>query len=88
VVFDYATPPASHSLMARMMYGVVLRRLKDIGEPFKTFFEPAAVADELKAAGFREIEVLASRDINARYFADRTDELKVGPSGGIARACV
>jgi methyltransferase (TIGR00027 family) len=88
VVFDYVTPPASLSMLPRMMYGVLLRRLERIGEPFKTFFEPSAALAELTAAGFHAIEDLGPEDINARYFANRGDKLKVAPSGRIARACV
>jgi len=88
VVFDYVTPPASLGMVPRMMYGVVLRRLERIGEPFKTFFEPAAALAELTAAGFHTVEDLGPDEINARYFANRGDGLKVAPSGRIARACV
>jgi methyltransferase (TIGR00027 family) len=88
VVLDYVTPPASLGMVPRMMYGVLLRRLERIGEPFKTFFEPSAALAELKAAGFQTVEDLGPDDINARYFANRRDGLKVAPSGRIVRACV
>jgi methyltransferase (TIGR00027 family) len=88
VIFDYATPPESLNLLGRMMYGVMLRRLKHIGEPFKSFLEPSAVRIELQAAGFHDIDVLDADDINGRYFSDRSDGLRVAASGGIAKACV
>jgi hypothetical protein len=75
-------------MMSRMMYGVLLRRLEQIGEPFKTFFEPSDLLSEFNAAGFHSVEDFGPEEINARYFADRTDGLKVAVAGRIAKACV
>jgi methyltransferase (TIGR00027 family) len=87
VVFDYAVPPSSLNWLARALYGVMLRRLGRIGEPFKTFFDPATALTELKSAGFQAVEDLGPDDINAKYFGDRSDGLKVSTAGRIAKAC-
>jgi hypothetical protein len=50
------------------------------GEPFQLFFTPAEIAAELGA--FRRLEDLGSSEINARYFTNRSDSLKLLGSAG------
>jgi methyltransferase (TIGR00027 family) len=52
-------------------------RLELAGEPFKLFFEPARLEQDLRQLGFAHIECLASVEINRRYFADRADALRI-----------
>jgi methyltransferase (TIGR00027 family) len=52
-------------------------RLELAGEPFKLFFEPARLEQDLRHLGFTHIECLASVEINRRYFADRADALRI-----------
>jgi hypothetical protein len=53
------------------------------GEPFISFFNTAELIEELRRINFRHIETLDSEKINARYFKDRADGLRIG--GGLAR---
>jgi len=59
------------------------RRVTSAGEPFQLFFNPQALEDELKSMGFSEVERLNADEINARYFASRSDKLRV--RGGLGQ---
>ena len=41
------------------------------------FFRAAELAEELRSMGFHRAEALNTEEINARYFKDRADELRV-----------
>jgi len=88
LVLDYAVPPSSLSWVERMFYGVLLRRVARIGEPWKTFLTSGALAAELTEAGLEVEEDLGPLEINQRYFANRSDGLKVSSAGRIASARV
>jgi methyltransferase (TIGR00027 family) len=83
VVFDYAVSPSSLKPLERVAVAALARRVAAAGEPFKLFFEPRDLADRLSRMGFTDIEDLGSEEINARYFEDRTDGLRV--RGGVGR---
>jgi methyltransferase (TIGR00027 family) len=83
VAFDYAVPRSSLGLVSRMAFDVLARRVAAAGEPFRGFFEPAELAGELRGMGFRHVEDLGGEQINKRYFAGRTDGLRV--RGGMGR---
>src|SRR5271169_872545 len=75
IVFDYAVPRQSLGLVGRMALDALARRVEKSGEPFRTFFDPTALAQRLKQMGFRSVEDLGADEINARYFKDRADGL-------------
>jgi methyltransferase (TIGR00027 family) len=81
VVFDYAAPPPRVSLTRRLLYRYLIRRVARAGEPFKSFFVPAALAQEMRTFGYSHLEDLGAADLNARYFRNRADRLRVsGPA--------
>jgi methyltransferase (TIGR00027 family) len=86
IVFDYAVPPASLSLVQRLVVRALMRRVAVAGEPWKTFFAPGELADELRALGFTGFEELGPDEINARFFGDRNDGLRVGSTGRVMSA--
>ena len=86
VVFDYAVPPATLSLMRRVVVHAVMRRVAAAGEPWRSFFDPRELADELRTLGFRQLADLGPGAINARYFSERIDGLRVGGLGRIISA--
>ena len=77
VAFDYAIPVESLNWMARASMRMLMRRVAAAGEPFRTFFDPAALKARLLGMGFRGIEDLGVDELNARYFSNRTDRLRV-----------
>jgi methyltransferase (TIGR00027 family) len=82
VAFDYGVAPSSLPFLERMAIRVLSRRVARAGEPFRLFFAPAELDEFLKAHGFRQIEQLASKEINEHYFRQRADGLEVTGSAG------
>ena len=64
----------------------IAARTAAIGEPWLTLFDPGALADDLRAMGFGPVEHLPPAEINRRYFADRSDGLRVASSGHMMKA--
>jgi methyltransferase (TIGR00027 family) len=82
IVFDYAVPRDSLGLMGRMALDAISKRVAAVGEPFRTFFEPKALTERLKQLGFHSCEDLGGDELNARYFSNRADGLRVAGSLG------
>jgi len=85
VVFDYTVPRHLLNRVGKLVFDAITSRVAKIGEPFRGFFVPAELEAALKQIGYRHIEDLNSDAINARYFANRTDNLKV--AGAMGRLC-
>ena len=88
VVFDYSVPPESLPLIQRAAFEMLAKRVRDAGEPFRGFFDPAALGASLRTLGFAHVTDLGGDEINARLFADRSDRLRVGSAGRIVIARV
>jgi methyltransferase (TIGR00027 family) len=86
VVFDYAVPPATLNPMRRVLVRAVMSRVAAAGEPWKSFFDPRELAAELRALGFRQLEDLGPDELNARFFRERADGLRVGGLGRLMSA--
>jgi methyltransferase (TIGR00027 family) len=82
VSFDYGLSRESLSLLRRMAFDALARRVAAAGEPFKLFFIPHQLESELRRAGFARIEQRDAEALNAMYFAGRSDGLKL-PSPGL-----
>lgn len=88
VVFDYSVPPETLSWMSRIIFRRMARRVAAVGEPWKTFFEPNALLADLRRLGFTSAEDFDGAALNRRYFAGRSDGLKIGGAGHMATASV
>jgi methyltransferase (TIGR00027 family) len=77
VVFDYAILPSLMNAHQLAVMEGLSQKVEQIGEPFRLFFDPGALAVDLRAAGFAEIEDLDGSAADARYFAGRADGLRV-----------
>ena len=75
IVFDYGQPRAVLSPNEQLAHDSLASRVQLAGEAFQLFFTPTEAADEL--AAFHSIEDIGSTEINDRYFAGRTDGLKM-----------
>jgi methyltransferase (TIGR00027 family) len=82
VAFDYAVPRSSLNWVGRLALDALSHRVAAAGEPFRTFFDPAALAERLQRIGFSHVEDLEAARINARYFRNRVDQLRVTGSVG------
>jgi methyltransferase (TIGR00027 family) len=80
VVFDYGQPRHALPPHEQLAHDSLAARVQQAGEPFQLFFTPSEIAAEL--AAFHTIEDLGTPEINARYFANRTDKLKLLGSAG------
>lgn len=87
VVMDYGQPREALPLLERMAHDSLASRVALAGEPFRLAFTVEAMGREL--AGFRAVEDLGSGEMNARYFAERSDGLLVrGIAGRVVSAWV
>jgi methyltransferase (TIGR00027 family) len=75
VVFDYGQPRHALTPLEQLAHDSLATRVQLAGEPFRLFFTPREAATEL--AAFYDLEDLDATEINARYFANRTDKLQV-----------
>lgn len=86
IVFDYVVPPAQLTLMRRVVVRAVSGAVAAAGEPWKSFFEPRELGVELRSLGFRQLEDLGPAQLNARFFSQRADRLRVGGVGRVMSA--
>jgi methyltransferase (TIGR00027 family) len=77
VVFDFVADPALLNAGQRQAFEALAERVARYGEPFQLFFDPAELQDELGQLGFHRTEFLQRKELNERYFKDRTDGLMV-----------
>lgn len=81
VGFDYGLSAAVLGPLHRLALQALADRVAAAGEPFKLLFTPDEAERELHQAGFIRIEQWDSRRLNARYFKDRADGLKLPEPG-------
>lgn len=86
VVFDYVVLPSSLSFFGRLAMNIFTHRMARVGEPWRGFFEPDSLADDLREIGFKHIEDLCPEQINTRFFDNRSDRLRVGNFGHLIKA--
>jgi methyltransferase (TIGR00027 family) len=85
VVMDYGQPRSALPFLEQLAHDSLASRVQLAGEPFQLFFTPPEMAAELSA--FHAIEDLGSKELNARYFTNRDDNLKLlGAAGRIVSA--
>ena len=84
VVLDYSQPRSALPFLEKLAHDSLASRVQLAGEPFQLFFTPTEIAAELvsNGAAFRNVEDIGSAEINTRYFANRTDNLKLLGSAG------
>lgn len=80
LALDYSQPRDVLPPLERLGFDSLASRVQLAGEPFQLFFTPEEIAAELRAFG--SIEDLGTREMNAHYFAGRTDSLRLMGSAG------
>jgi methyltransferase (TIGR00027 family) len=83
IAFDYAEPPSRLPLLQRWAFARMAARVAKAGEPFRSFFDPAALAARMREQGWVSVTDLGAAAINARCFADRRDGLRVSRMGHV-----
>jgi methyltransferase (TIGR00027 family) len=80
--FDYAVDPETFSPTRRAVFDALAARVAAAGEPFQLFFTAENLEAELRRAGFKRVDHTNSETLNAVYFRDRHDGLRL-PSEGL-----
>jgi len=86
IVFGYVTSLEELSAARRAAVYAVAERAAAAGEPWRTFFEPAALAREVEQLGFTVVEDFGPEQAFERYFRGRSDGLRSGGVGRLMRA--
>jgi methyltransferase (TIGR00027 family) len=82
VLFEYVVPMAGLSPMMRIAMEQMAAQLAERGEPWKSYFEPDALADKVAALGFSQSRTWTPQELNERYLKDRSDGLHIGAGPG------
>jgi len=85
ILFDYRIADALLTPMQAGALGRMAERVAELGEPWKSAFDPAALAERMQAFGFGELVDLGADELNERYLARRKDGLRKG--GGFRLMC-
>jgi O-methyltransferase involved in polyketide biosynthesis len=83
VVFDYTIPRERMSERERDAFDELAARVARAGEPFRSFFAPEQLAQDLRAIGFTAMEDLDVAAIRARWFGEDAHDQRL--HGGSAR---
>ncbi|MGE5404680.1 MAG: class I SAM-dependent methyltransferase [Candidatus Saccharibacteria bacterium] len=73
VVFDYLDQDILDPEKSAPRSQQILMLAEQVGEPIQALFDPASLAQDLSRLGLRLAENLSPAEIQARYFADRSD---------------
>jgi methyltransferase (TIGR00027 family) len=71
VVFDYSVPREMLGERERDAFDERAARVARAGEPFRSFYDPAQLAGDLRAMGFTAIENFDGATVRARWFPDQ-----------------
>ena len=82
LLFEYVVPFEQLAPMMRIAMEQMTAQLADRGEPWKCFFDSAALTRTLAELGFADTRGWSADELNQRYFADRSDGLRIGAGPG------
>lgn len=88
VVFDYAVPRELMGEAERRAFEFLAERVARAGEPFRSFFVPEQLAEDLRALGFSALEDLDGTALRARWFGGSEAQRLHGRSGHMLCAWV
>jgi methyltransferase (TIGR00027 family) len=88
IVFDYMGLDALNPGKASRQQKATREVVRQSGEPFKTFFDPAELRDLLASLGWKLLENLSPAEIESRYFSGRSDRYHASEHVHFARAVV
>jgi methyltransferase (TIGR00027 family) len=88
IVFGYGVREALLDEESQRMRAVLKERVAASGEPNLSLFDPADLIARVQALGFSQVVDFGPEAANARYFAGRTDGLRVAPLTRLMKARV
>jgi methyltransferase (TIGR00027 family) len=77
IVFDYLIRPDLLTSDQRSFFEAFSQKVASSGDPWQTFFDPGVLKQDLRAMGYGHVEDNGPEAINALYFKNRTDGLRV-----------
>lgn len=77
LVFQYSPPEVLMDAEAQPIIAEIKATSAARGEPWLSLFEPLSFAARVKAVGFTQVQDFGAEDANARYFAGRSDGLRM-----------
>ena len=86
IVFDYLIPPEMLGPLQQAGFAALAARTAEGGEPFRGSFEPGTLAAAVHDVGFRNVRDMGPSELNAAYFSNRADGLRVGSAGRVLTA--
>ncbi|MBN1882815.1 MAG: class I SAM-dependent methyltransferase [Deltaproteobacteria bacterium] len=78
IAFDYTISPSLMTGAGRAAFHALAARVAETGEVWRTFFDPARLAEDVREMGFGCVRDWTPGEINAHYFSNRDDGLIVG----------
>jgi len=81
VSFDYGLSAEMLGPLHRAALQALSERVAAAGEPFRLLFAPDEIDRELRRGGFSRVEQVNSKALNALYFENRADGLKLPEPG-------
>ena len=86
VTFDYMIDRSLLMTIDKLAVATLAARVAAVREPFRGYFRPARLRDDLRAMGFSTLEDLDRDVLNDRYFHARTDGLRLRGTGRVMTA--
>lgn len=86
IVFDYLDKGFFEPDNPHRSVHDLLESMRNAGEPMRTGFDPAALAEELEPMGFRILEDLNAGEVQTRFLIGHTGRYRTGLYAHIARA--
>jgi O-methyltransferase involved in polyketide biosynthesis len=88
IVFQYSLLESQLDEEGRRLSAGLKAASASRGEPWVSLFEPTTLAARVKKLGFAQVWDLGPEEANTRYFAGRTDGLRVSPIHHLMKARV
>ena len=76
IIFEYNVPRELLDESGQRLHAALTAFVAARGEPQQSFFEPADLAEQVRKLGFAEISDVGPGEVESRYFAGRSDDLR------------
>jgi methyltransferase (TIGR00027 family) len=86
IAFTFSQPPDSLSGLESSFHSSLSKIVTGVGEPFVSFFTPAAIETKLRQTGFKTIAFFSNEEAEERYFRGRPADLHIPRRSAIAYA--
>lgn len=88
LVLSFVLPPERLDPSDRPGFEAVIRRAAAAGTPFRSLFTPEEIVALAQAAGLRQVRHISAAELNKRYFASRSDGLRLSRGEELLTAAV